>query len=252
MIFCFVNKLIFISLQEGEEEEPAATSPKKGRRLSMASSKMKKKEDDKSSAKREGKEVKRRNSILQMLGGSKDAQKKVKVTVSRDETGLGIVLDHKGQPPQQQIWVDELVDGTPAHKCGKIKRGDQLTEVGGENIKWMPIEEVVKLLGTTTVKLTFMRNKEQAEAFTKDSDKKQLFDARRFSQLGAEENAKKEEADSGAPAPAPQMSEEEKKKLRMSSMGAFASSNTPAGRRSSLGSKQRRASTSNKDKKDKR
>lgn len=206
----------------------------------MASSKMKKKEDDKGVAKREGKEVKRRNSILQMLGGSKDALKKVKVTVQRDETGLGIVLDHKGQPPQQQIWVDELVEGTPAHKCGKIKRGDQLTEVGGENIKWMPIEEVVKLLGTPSVKLTFMRNKEKAEEFTKDSDKKQLFDARRFSQLGAEENAKnKDEPDSAAPAPAPQMSEEEKKKLRMSSMGAFASSNTPAGRRSSLGSKSR-------------
>ena len=206
----------------------------------MASMAMKKKEQSKDELKREGKEVKRRNSIMQMLGAGKDSLKKVKVTVQRDDTGLGIVLDHKGQPPQQQIWVDELVEGTPAHKCGKIKRGDQLTEVGGENIKWMPIEEVVKLLGTPTVKLTFLRNKEQAEQFTKDSDKKQLFDARRFSQLGAEENEKKKSGDAGgedAPAPAPAMSEEDKKKARMSSMGAFASSSTPAGRRASLGTK---------------
>jgi len=96
----------------------------------------------------------RRGSFLDHLAGP---MKKIKVTLERNENGLGIVLDHTGTPPQQHIWVDELVEGTPAAKCKKIKTGDTLAEVNGENIRWLPIEEVVKLLGTHVVKLTFLR-----------------------------------------------------------------------------------------------
>ena len=53
------------------------------------------------------------------------------------------------------------------------------------------------MLGTQTVKLKFMRNKndEDTEELTKSSDAKQLFDARKFS----EENAKKKEREDMVP-----------------------------------------------------
>jgi hypothetical protein len=213
------------------------SKPKIKRRLSLASIKTEKKAQDQTKAGKEGKEVKRRGSIMALLSGGSGKMTKIKCVLTRDHTGLGIVLDHKGKPPQQQIWVDELVDGTPAAKCGKIKRGDMLKEVAGENIEWMPIEEVVKMLGTQTVKLVFMRNKkeEDRDELCKTSDAKQLFDARKFS----EENAKKKEREaelsaSGRTAEVnTNVTDAEKEELRKTQMNAFAHGKTAAGRRAS-------------------
>jgi hypothetical protein len=227
------------------------SKPKIKRRLSLASIKTEKKAQDQSKAGKEGKEVKRRGSIMALLTGGGKMQK-IKCVLTRDHTGLGIVLDHKGKPPQQQIWVDELVDGTPASKCGKIKRGDLLKEVAGENIEWMPIEEVVKMLGTQSVKLVFMRNKkeEDRDELTKSSDAKQLFDARKFSEENAKKKEREEELAAAGRVPTvdTNVSDAEKEELRKAQMSAFAHGKTAAGRRQSQIKK--RSSMTNGDESD--
>jgi hypothetical protein len=242
-------------------EEPAAG--RKQRRLSLASQKMMDKaasgggggggggEGDEGDEEGAGKG--RRGSFLDHLAGP---MKKIKVTLERNENGLGIVLDHTGTPPQQHIWVDELVEGTPAAKCKKIKCGDTLAEVNGENIRWLPIEEVVKLLGTHVVKLTFLRRKDGEELLAEQKEEegaKQLFDARRFSVVGAQEA---EDAKARGEMPARRGSlgaganpnaglaaavesqgrqqAEKKSAMLRDQMGAFAHTSSPVGRRSSL------------------
>ena len=240
-------------------EESGGEPPvgRKARRLSLASQKMMDKADKAAEGGGAGGEggggKDRRGSFLDHLSGP---MKKIKVTLERNEAGLGIVLDHTGTPPQQHIWVDELVEGTPAAKCKKIRMGDTLAEVNGENIRWLPIEEVVKLLGTHVVKLTFLRRKDGEELLAEQKEEegaKQLFDARRFSVAGAQEA---EDAKARGEMPARRGSlgaganpnaglaaavesqgrkqDEKKSAMLRDQMGAFAHTSSPVGRRSSL------------------
>lgn len=81
----------------------------------------------------------------------------VTVDLKRDAKGLGILMDKKGKPPNQRIWVDEIVAGTPAASCGKIEVGDTLLEVNGQEVDKMTFEAVMTELKKDDVQLKFDR-----------------------------------------------------------------------------------------------
>ena len=82
---------------------------------------------------------------------------RVTVDLKRDAKGLGILMDKKGRPPHQRIWVDEIVAGTPAATCKKIEVGDTLLEVNGQEVSTMTFEAVMGELKKDDVKLCFDR-----------------------------------------------------------------------------------------------
>ena len=99
------------------------------------------------------------------LQQSATASTTIAVTLTRRGTlGYGIVLDHKGEPPDKVMWVDGLVDGLAAVQCGLLRVGDLLIEVAGCDTKYMSIDEVAALLAEhRSVALVFMRRR-KAEA----------------------------------------------------------------------------------------
>jgi C-terminal processing protease CtpA/Prc len=81
-----------------------------------------------------------------------------RVTITRDPAkGLGVVFDSEGEKPNQVIWIDCLVAGTPAVKEKKIRLGDKLVAVNGQNVQHASLKETLVLLGTNTVTMTLQR-----------------------------------------------------------------------------------------------
>jgi hypothetical protein len=103
----------------------------------------------------------RRGSSLRVL--LKGKLKVVKIGVTRGPTGLGIVMVHRGVPPDQEIRVSELVEGTPARECGKIKVGDVIVSVDGRDVTSLGVEDVIELLRPETVNLTFHRHRDGSD-----------------------------------------------------------------------------------------
>lgn len=84
---------------------------------------------------------------MRRLNNSESAWTTVSVTLERQGTlGYGLVLDHKGEPPDKIIWIAIVRDGLAAHQCGRLQPGDLLIEVEGRNTKWLELEQVLEVL----------------------------------------------------------------------------------------------------------
>ena len=97
----------------------------------------------------------------EQLAASHVASTTVSVTLTRrGALGYGIVLDHKGDPPDKVIWVDDLCDGLPAHACGKLQKGDLLVEVEGRDTRYLSMEAVTEVLAAyRSCALVFLRRR---------------------------------------------------------------------------------------------
>jgi hypothetical protein len=68
--------------------------------------------------------------------------------------GWGLVLDHAlalacdpGAPPVLEVWVDNLLEDSPAGRAGSIQVGDFIAEVAGQDIRHRNMAGLVKQLG---------------------------------------------------------------------------------------------------------
>ena len=101
------------------------------------------------------------------------------LTVSGDK-GMGLVFDHNGAPPNQKIWIDEIIDDTPASES-EAHVGDTLIEVNGTNVQNLEIMRVMKLMTAQHLSLTFLRDPKRLGFRQKQSESKVMYDVRRNS-----------------------------------------------------------------------
>jgi Ca2+-binding EF-hand superfamily protein len=73
--------------------------------------------------------------------------------------GLGILLGERGEVPDHQIWVEEVVRGSVAYQSGKIEVGFELVAINGELVAKLLMEQVLSkhLLGADKVTLRVRR-----------------------------------------------------------------------------------------------
>ena len=98
------------------------------------------------------------------LRQSASASVTVSVTLTREGTrGYGLVLDHKGEPPDKAVWIDALAEGSAAQACGRLRPGDLLIEVEGRDTQHLWMDAVVELLAAhRSVALVFIRRRRAA------------------------------------------------------------------------------------------
>jgi hypothetical protein len=65
--------------------------------------------------------------------------------------GLGLVLDHHGHAPNHYIWIEEVVEGTPAGAVGMLTEGDIVIAINGSEVRRLQMVDVLKLLVSTRV-----------------------------------------------------------------------------------------------------
>ena len=117
-----------------------------------------------------------------------------------DNSGLGIVLDHKGSVPEHQIWVDEVIPGSVADKTGQIHAGDQLMSINGVEVCSMAMERVIskEMLGQQVVSLTVRHLKGAMEALQElraNEGPKDTLEARSLAQMAEAVNDLNVESD---------------------------------------------------------
>ena len=66
---------------------------------------------------------------------------------------MGLVLDHQGHAPQHYIWIEEVVEGTPAGLVGELKAGDIVIAINGAEVRRLQMVDVPKLLVSLTTPL---------------------------------------------------------------------------------------------------
>ena len=59
---------------------------------------------------------------------------------------MGLVLDHQGHAPQHYIWIEEIVEGTPAGLVSELKAGDIVIAINGAEVRRLQMVDVLKLL----------------------------------------------------------------------------------------------------------
>jgi hypothetical protein len=101
------------------------------------------------------------------------------LTVHGDK-GMGLVFDHSGAPPNQKIWIDEIIADTPASES-EARVGDTLVEVNGTNVQNLEIMRVMKLMTAQHLSLTFLRDPKRLGVRQKQSEGKIMYDVRRSS-----------------------------------------------------------------------
>jgi hypothetical protein len=67
------------------------------------------------------------------------------VTLYRAQHGLGLVLDHRGAPPNHHVWVDAVLPG-PAMEAGNVHRGTLLVTANGLEVLLTGMEELLEQL----------------------------------------------------------------------------------------------------------
>jgi hypothetical protein len=88
-----------------------------------------------------------------------DEHNEFSIELDRDsEKGLGIVLSSEGEAPEERIWVDCILEGTPAASETRIRVGDLIVAVNDENVEEHTLDQTIKLLGADHIALTFRRD----------------------------------------------------------------------------------------------
>lgn len=97
---------------------------------------------------------------------------RIKVTLERDEMGLGITIagytlqDNEDEDEDKEIsgiFIKSVTPGSPADRCGKIKEFDQIFSVNGNELVGYSNDEAVSLLRQTgkVVTLELMRHSDE-------------------------------------------------------------------------------------------
>jgi hypothetical protein len=123
---------------------------------------------------------------VQAMSQPKAVFKPYEVEVARGAQGLGLVLDHRGQPPTHELWVDEIIPGGPGDVTGKITVGDMILSINGGEVATMSMSQCVIKMSGQSVKFT-MRTESSNPGFLaqarRESSAKQTFDARKYSNV---------------------------------------------------------------------
>ena len=85
----------------------------------------------------------------------------LQIVLDRDvESGLGITLDHLGEPPYHRMWVDEVIPNSNADLFGKLLPGDLITHVNGIDVSNTDFVSCVgpDMMGGPTVGMTVRRH----------------------------------------------------------------------------------------------
>jgi hypothetical protein len=94
-----------------------------------------------------------------------DENNEFTIELDRDpEKGLGIVLSSEGEEPEERIWVDCILEGTPASLETRIKVGDLIIAVNDVNIEENTLDATIKLLGADHIVLEFRRDPDSSVA----------------------------------------------------------------------------------------
>ena len=81
------------------------------------------------------------------------------VTLTRGETGLGMVLSfERGTSVQPSVWVDALLPNMPAANSGQVQAGDQIVSINGDKIEQLTVHQVNARLKAESVTLQLKRN----------------------------------------------------------------------------------------------
>jgi hypothetical protein len=78
-----------------------------------------------------------------------------------------MVLEHRGRPPSQKVWVDSIIIGTPVDQCGQIKVGDYVLEINGAKMNTTPMAEGASMLTSPAVRLVLLRKEGNVKGDTK-------------------------------------------------------------------------------------
>ena len=116
-------------------------------------------------------------------GGGSDFHR-FHVSLSRDpERGLGLQLGCQREEPFF-VWVDSVIEGSPADDLMMLKHGDVLVDVNGHDISGQHINDCVHHLKETDLRLVFLRPTAELAKVTAASKRRQRLANLRRAQRG--------------------------------------------------------------------